>query len=77
MAERVVRVSVAISPTPIVSAGRMSDWKDSSPPEGSQCRFREKTIISSRPNQKLGMDNPIIAATPLRLSCMEPRRVAE
>ena len=76
MVERVVRIRVAIWPVPTVMAGRMTLAAVSAPPEGNSRRYRAKTMISTRPSQKLGMDRPRMPSTADRLSRILPRCLA-
>ena len=64
-----MRVWVAAMPNANEAAGMMMYFKkvpipwdtSAEPVEGSQPNFKENTIISTRPNQNLGSDTPMVA----------------
>ena len=73
MLDRVSRAMIADAITPSVTAG-MTRWGRSPPPvAGNQPRCSEKTKISRRPSQKLGIDTPSSATTIAPTSSQELR----
>src|SRR6267142_1540899 len=73
MLERVSRAMIAAAIMPRATAG-MTRWSRSPPPvAGSQPRCREKTKISRKPSQKLGIATPSSATTIAATSSQELR----
>jgi hypothetical protein len=69
-----MRVRIAASARPIVIDGRTIDFSPSSRPEtGNHGFLMAKAMISSGPNQKLGIETPMSAKKRATLSIQEFR----